>query len=69
MITNKLLETLADIAYQAGQRGYYTGDSRADINNFVYWAHQFEEQHAGTDWDHTNYMLEIEQYVEAKLGS
>ncbi len=29
-MTDKLLETLADIADQAGQQGYYTGDSGAD---------------------------------------
>lgn len=66
-MTDKLLETLADIAYQAGQQGYYTGDSRADVNSFIHWAREFEERHVTTDWDITNYMLEIEQYVATKL--
>lgn len=66
-MTNKLLETLADIAYQAGQQGYYTGDSRADVNSFIHWAREFEKRHACTDWDIKNYMLEIGQYVAAKL--
>ena len=66
-MTNKLLETLADIAYHAGQQGYYTGDSRADVTTFIYWAHEFEQQYAETDWGVTNYMLEIERYVAAKL--
>jgi len=66
-MNNKLLETLADIAYHAGQQGYYTGDSRADINTFIYWAHEFEKQHASTDWGDTDYMLEIERYVMTKL--
>jgi hypothetical protein len=32
MKKRKILETLADIAYIAGDMKYFSGDSRADIN-------------------------------------
>lgn len=38
----RLLETATDIAYIAGGRKYYSGDSRADIATFVEWARAFE---------------------------
>jgi len=66
-MNNKLLETIADIAYLAGTKGYYSGDSRADINDFIWWAKEFEKLHRHTDWNEKNYMLEIEAYVELKL--
>lgn len=45
----KLLETLADIAYIAGESKYFTGDSRADVNEFILWAREFEAHHRNTD--------------------
>lgn len=62
---NKLLETIADIAYHFGQKGYYSGDSRADNANFIWWAKEFENSHKDTDWDNVDYMLTIEAYTDA----
>lgn len=63
----KLLETVADISYYAGQLGYYSGDSRADINSFIFWAREFEFLHKVTDWDEENYMLAIEDFSHKKV--
>jgi hypothetical protein len=64
----KILEALADISYFAGQREYYTGDSRADILDFIWWAKEFEHIHRNTNWDSEDYMLAIELFAEAKLS-
>jgi hypothetical protein len=65
----KLHEAIADIAYMAGQIGYYTGDSRADISHFIYLAGKFERDH-DFDWNESDrdYMLEIEDFVVKELG-
>lgn len=67
----KIYETVADIAYMAGQRGYYSGDSRADMQQFIAWAEEFEGLHAGVDWNESelDYMWEIEAFAAAKLQS
>jgi hypothetical protein len=66
---SKLHEAIADIAYMAGQMGYYTGDSREDISHFIYLAEKFEREH-DFDWDESErvYMLEIEDFVVKELG-
>ena len=48
-MNRKLLETVADIAYSAGEAGYFSGDSRADVNEFIHWAKIFEKEHKRTD--------------------
>jgi hypothetical protein len=68
-MTQKLLETVADISYLAGVRNYYSGDSRFDISLFLSWAREFEELHKHTDWDNENYMLAIDSFTEEKLLS
>lgn len=62
-------ETIADIAYLAGQYGYYSGDSRADMQHFVYLAKQFEHLHKNTDWEggDLDYMTEIESFAKEQL--
>jgi hypothetical protein len=67
-MSRKLLEATADIAYIAGVKGYYSGNSRADINNFIYWAEQFEKQNKKTDWDSESYIKAIEDFVESKFA-
>lgn len=66
---NTLLETVADIAYYAGQKGYYSGNSREDILNFIWWAKEFDNFHRDTDWNATDYMLTIERYSEDKIAA
>lgn len=64
---NRLLEALADIAYLAGQKGFFSGDSRNDIAEFIVWAKEFEEVHDETDWDEVDYMDTIEAFTLNKL--
>lgn len=66
---NRLLETVADIAYLAGHKGFYSGDSRADMLDFIIWAKDFEDIHKNTIWDDQNYMLAIEAFANEKLTS
>ena len=67
MNNQKLLETVADIAYQAGQQKYYSGNSRADISEFVRWASQFEKENFKTDWNETDYILAVEEFTSKRL--
>jgi len=64
---NRLLEALADIAYLAGQKGFFSGNSRNDIAEFIVWANEFEEIHDETDWDEVDYMDTIEAFTLNKL--
>lgn len=67
MSKQKLLESVADIAYIAGNSRYYSGNSREDISEFIYWAEEFEKKHKHTDWDREDYLTEIINYTESKL--
>lgn len=67
MTEQKLLEAVADIAYYAGYKGFSTGDSRADVFEFIHWAQEFENQNQDKDWDKHDYITEIEDFAEAKI--
>ncbi len=67
MSSRKLLESVADIAYIAGKSGYYSGNSRTDISEFIYWAKEFEKNHKLTDWNQPDYLTEIINYSNSKL--
>lgn len=69
MKNRKLLETIADIAYLAGQKHIYTGDSRADASTFIFWAEQFERKHKDTCWDEEDYILMIEKFTSEKINT
>jgi hypothetical protein len=62
-------ETIADIAYLAGVHGYYSGDSRGDMQTFIHLAKKFEKEHAYVDWDANDldYMTEIEFFAKKEL--
>jgi hypothetical protein len=62
-----ILEATADIAYHAGHVGFTTGDSRADVSLFVQWAEEFEESHLETDWDESDYIMLIDEFVHKKI--
>lgn len=64
---NKLLETLADIAFQAGERHFFTGDSRADVSEFIRWVEEFERVNRDTDWNFSDYIVEIEKFTSNKM--
>ena len=63
----KLLQTVADISYIAGCGKYYSGNSRFDISEYIWWAKEFEQIHKKTDWGNEDYMLAIEQYANDKI--
>ena len=62
-----LLEATADIAQTAGHMGYYSGDSRADVAQFITWAKEFEAANAGQDWTDKDYIETIDNFTDAKL--
>lgn len=68
--TYKLCEALADIAYMAGQKKYYSGNSRADIADFISWAEQFEKINKNVIWGedgNPDYMEAIEEFTNMKI--
>lgn len=62
---DKILETIADIAYIFGSQGYFSGDSRADIQEIIHLAKKFEKQKH--DWDKEDYINLINEYSNVKL--
>jgi hypothetical protein len=60
-------ESLADISQLAGQFGFYSGNSREDIDLFIDWAEEFEVKHKDTDWAEIEYMDEIEKFAMEKI--
>lgn len=66
--SRKLLEAVADIAYNAGvQHLFDEQDSREVIMDLIYWAREFEKIHAETDWGEKDYMIEIDSFYEDKI--
>lgn len=49
--TERLHETIADLAYYAGQVSHFTGDSREDIQQIIKWAHEFDAD----QWQRSNF--------------
>ena len=70
-LRGRFLETVADIAYQAGVIQFYSGDSRADATMFINWAREFEKSRVWSDGKESyfgkTYMDAIEEFTEAKL--
>lgn len=65
--SRKLLEAVADIAYNAGvQQLFDEQDSREVIMNLIDWAREFESIHVETNWDEKDYMMEIESFYKDK---
>jgi len=65
MMDEKLIETVADIAYIFGSQGYFSGDSRADIQEVIYLAKEFEKQN--NDWEKVDYLNLIHDFSYSKL--
>ena len=64
-MNEKLLETVADIAYIFGEKGYFTGDSRADIQEIIFLAKKFEN--LNHDWNTDDYLIEVNKFSYSKL--
>lgn len=63
----KLIETVADISFIAGEMKYFSGDSRQDVSNFILWANQFQKENAKTNWNEIDYRLTIENFTIQKI--
>jgi len=68
MENREMHETIADISYIAGHRRYYSGDSRMDMSNFIFWAKEFEKMNQNEVWEERDYMLEIEAFANKKIN-
>lgn len=80
-VANRMHETIADIAYAAGARGWYSGDSRADMASIIAWAEEFErgrqEDDDGNEFyahpevhyslARPEYMTAVDEFADAKL--
>lgn len=63
-----LCETVADIAYIAGENKYYGVNSRVDIDDFISWAREFEAVHEGEEWGiEEDYIDAISIFTMGKL--
>lgn len=63
-------EALADISYIAGTKGFYGGNSREDIANFITWAEEFEQINKGVEWgisENPDYIDAITEFTEKKI--
>jgi hypothetical protein len=71
-LPRRIQEAVADIAYIAGGRGYYSGDSRQDIADFIKWAEEFERLYkldalGNETYNGKDYMTAVEEFTNAKL--
>lgn len=66
----KLLETLVDLAYNAGANNLWKdNDSRAINTDIIRWAGEFEAKYAGVDWNEEDYFLTIDRFYEEKTSN
>lgn len=64
----RLLETVADLAYNAGADNLYEDmDSRTVLSGIVHGAYDFERVHAGTDWDEEDYLLAVDEFYRMRF--
>lgn len=69
---SKMYETVANIAFEAGKHTYYSGNSRADMQHFIYLAEKFHKEYdkeINADWEDVgkDYMDEIESFITREL--
>lgn len=69
MRNQKLLETLADISFIAGETKFFSGDSRVDVSNFIIWAEEFQKANSKTNWKEADYRTSIENFTMLKLNN
>lgn len=68
--TYSLCEAVADISYIAGNKKYYSGDSRSDIAKFIEWAKEFERINKSVNWgvdDDKDYIESINEFALLKI--
>jgi hypothetical protein len=69
----RLLETVADIAYLAGAKRFHSGDSREDVTYFISLAEQFEtlrrvDANEVETYNGKDYLTAIEEFAFEKLN-
>lgn len=65
----KLLETVVDLAYNAGaDRLWENRDSRAVVSDIICWAEEFETRNADTGRDSEDYLLAIDKFYKEKIS-
>lgn len=69
MYSQKILETIADIAYIAGENKFFSGNSRLDISEYIRWAQDFENINSSTNWNEYDYISSIAEFTMIKLTS
>ena len=69
MNNQKLLETVADISFIAGENKFFTGNSREDVSAFIHWASEFQKENSITNWNEVDYILSIEDFTLKKIKS
>jgi hypothetical protein len=68
--TYSLCEAVADIAFIAGEKKYYNGNSRQDIEDIIHWAIEFEEMYKNIEWgveSSPDYIETITSFAETKI--
>lgn len=66
-----LNEAVADIAFRAGEKKYYSGNSREDMDNFIEWAKEFEALNHDAEWGvntENDYIDEVLAFADAKMN-
>lgn len=65
--SQRLLETVADIAYNAGADRICEGnDSQAVIESIIEWAREFEQKNVTNDWREDDYILAVNEFYREK---
>ena len=59
-------EAIADISYEAGRAGYYSGNTRQNVDNFIDWAEEFVTLNSDRQWD-GEYVDEIHKFTSEKI--
>lgn len=61
-------EVIADLALNAGNDKLHEvqDNSRELISSIIYWAREFMEIHAHTNWDTTDYILTVDEFYQMK---
>lgn len=68
MENQKILESVADISYLAGEQKFFSGNSRSDVSEFILWARIFHEIHKETDWNQIDYIETIQDFANVNLS-
>ena len=69
MTNQKLLEAVSDISFIAGEKNFFSGNSREDVYTFIQWAKEFVKENSKTYWHEVDYIESITKFTENKLSA